>query len=191
MPQQQLVGGHHTGRRGDLQSGGVTRRQPWQEVPDDRAGNFVLDGEDVVQLAVEAFRPQLETTLRVDELRRDSHLLAVFADAAFDHVRDSQPLRDRAHVRRVVLERKCRAARHDLQAGCAREAVDEFLSEPVTEILVGGIAADVGEGQDGDRDVAGLRCSRALQEQHDADGEQRQRRDRENGPTQVTSRRRC
>ena len=45
-------------------------------VPDDGGGDFVLNGQDIGQLAIEALRPQLVSAFGIDELRRDAHAIA-------------------------------------------------------------------------------------------------------------------
>ena len=60
--------------------------------------DVVLNGEDVGQLAVVPFRPQMIAVLRVDELCRHADPASRAADAAFENVRDAERLGDPADV---------------------------------------------------------------------------------------------
>ena len=54
--------------------------EQWQfKRVDDGLGNFVLYFEDIVELAVIGFRPQVKTVIDLDQLRRDTRVVAGFA----------------------------------------------------------------------------------------------------------------
>ena len=88
-----LVGRHVVGR---LALRAVVRRRldAAGQRRDDRRGHLVLDGEDVLELAVVALGPDMPVGLRVDQLHGDADAVAGLAHAAFDHV-----LRRRARAR--------------------------------------------------------------------------------------------
>src|SRR5262245_49675976 len=48
------------------------------------ACDFLLDGEDVLCVALEDLRPEVKTILDLDELCSDAHALAGFAHATFE-----------------------------------------------------------------------------------------------------------
>ncbi len=59
-----------------------------------RGGDFlhdlVLDVEDVLEVAVVAFRPKVAAAFRFDELGRDAHPIAGLSHAALDDVMDAE-----------------------------------------------------------------------------------------------------
>ena len=77
---------------------------------DDRVGDFVLDREDVGQLAIVGLRPQVTVVHRVDQLRGDAHVVAGLAHAAFEDVVDLERLRDVGRAERTALVRERRRA---------------------------------------------------------------------------------
>ena len=56
------------------------------ELRDHRARDLVLHGEDVVERAVVGLRPQVHVPADIDQLRRDPHLPAGGAHAAFQYI---------------------------------------------------------------------------------------------------------
>ena len=103
---------------------------------DDDRGDFVLDGEDVRQLAIEALRPELIAVVGIDELRRDAHAIARPTNAAFQGRPDPQSPADFSDVEILIPKCKRRCAGNHAQAGNARERTDDFLRDAVTEVLV-------------------------------------------------------
>ena len=128
----------------------------------DAAGDFVLHGEDVAELAVVAFGPVMAAGCRIDELRADAQPLAGAAHAAFEHVADAELARDLFHVDRTVLVDERRVAGDDEQPADAGEPGDQVLGNAVGKILLIGIAAHIGERQDRDRGTVGQRQSGVL-----------------------------
>src|SRR3546814_7495935 len=57
---------------------------------DDAAGDVVLDREHVLHLAVVGFRPEVRVGSGIDQLRRDAHVLAGAAYAAFEYRADAR-----------------------------------------------------------------------------------------------------
>ena len=56
----------------------------------DLFGDLVLQVEYIIQTAVEAISPEVVAAGRIDQLRRNAHAIARFADTAFDHVTHAQ-----------------------------------------------------------------------------------------------------
>ena len=54
------------------------------------AVDLVLNGEDVVQVAVEAFRPQMVAADRIDQLGIDAHAARGAPGAALQHIAHAQ-----------------------------------------------------------------------------------------------------
>ena len=111
---------------------------------DDIAGDLVLNDEDVFELSVVGFGPEIEAVLHFDELGTDPKLIAGFADTALENVVDTETLPD-------LLDAECAAI--DL-GQCA----DQLLGEAIGEVLVVGIAAQVVERQDRYRRHLRLGC---------------------------------
>ena len=95
--QHAFVGGHVVGRLalGTAVRGGVdTPRQR----RDDGRGHFVLDGEDVIELAVVALGPDVRVGFGVDQLHGDADAIARLAHAALDDILHLELARDLAHI---------------------------------------------------------------------------------------------
>ena len=76
------------------------------EVVDDAERDFVLDGEDVGQLAIEPARPDGRVVGDVHQLHVDPHLLIRAQHRSFQHVVGRELASDFADVARVPLERE-------------------------------------------------------------------------------------
>src|SRR5207249_11784425 len=64
----------------------------------DRAGDLVLDGEDILQLAVVAFGPDVPISLRIDQLHGDTDAITDLAHAAFEDILDAELACDLLHL---------------------------------------------------------------------------------------------
>ncbi|MGY4282461.1 hypothetical protein ACVWXO_001681 [Bradyrhizobium sp. LM2.7] len=69
----------------------------------DRIGDLVLHGEDVDELAVVTFGPEMAAGGGVVELRGDAHAVVRLAHAALDDVADAEFLGDLPDVDRTAL----------------------------------------------------------------------------------------
>jgi hypothetical protein len=74
---------------------------------------------------------------------------AGLAQAAFEHVAHAQLAAHLLHVDRAALVGEARVARDHEQPAHARQRRDDVLHHPVDEVVLGGIAAEVEERQDG------------------------------------------
>ena len=117
----------------------------------DRRGQLVLDGENVVELAVVSLGPDVRVGRSVDQLGGHPELAARFADAALHQILRAQLLGDFAQVHRLPLVDEGGVARDDEQLVPARQFRDDVLGQAIDEKFLFGIAAHIGEGQDGDR----------------------------------------
>ncbi len=123
----------------------------------DQPRDLLLDGEDILQVAVEIIRPHLEAVGRLDQLRGDAHLLTRPTDAAFDDIGHAQLPRDLRDGRVLAFEVEGRGARRHLQARHLAQHVQEFLAHAVGERLIALLLAEIGEGQHGDGFLIGDR----------------------------------
>ncbi|MNM99811.1 hypothetical protein D3C81_1123810 [compost metagenome] len=139
----------------------------------DLAGDLVLHGEDIVQAAIEAFRPQMIAAYCVDQLGVDAHAPRGASCAALQQVAHAEVLCDPAHVHRLALVGESRVAGDDEQAGDPGQVGDQVFGQPIREGFLLGIVADIHEGQHGYRRFAGQRqgCSLRATELLDGPGE--------------------
>ena len=116
----------------------------------DSAGDALLHGEDVAQLVVVLLGPQLRAVGGVAELHRDPHALAHAPHTAAHDVAGIQRPADLGERQLLVPERQDGVVGDHRQLLEAAERPGDVLGEAVGEIVLGGIAALVGEHQDGD-----------------------------------------
>ena len=81
-----------------------------------RTRNLVLNSEDVVKIAIECLRPKVLVGFCTNQLRGHSQSVAGLADAAFEHVGNTQFTGDRLQPFRPALEVEGRRTRDDPQA---------------------------------------------------------------------------
>ena len=146
---QRALVGRHAGRlhaRDLVVLGGF---QAARQGGDDGAGDLVLHGEDIVELAVVALGPDVHVGRRVDELDGNAQPVARLAHAALDQIARAELLGDLAHVDGLSLVDEGRVARDDEQFAPAAQLCEDVLGEPIGEEFLLGIAAHVGERQDG------------------------------------------
>ena len=146
-------------RRGALLDGRTLLGQELEfERCDDGLRDVVLDGEDVVERAVVALRPDLRVGGRLEQLRRDPHAIAGLAHAALEDVRDLEGPRDLGRRDRLALVREGGVARSDRKRRHPTEVRDDVLGHAVAEVLLLRVSAHVDERQD---DHARFRRSRS------------------------------
>src|SRR6266571_6340334 len=95
--------------------------------------------------------------LRLDELAADADSIPRLPHGALKHIADAEFAPDLLYIHSAALVGKARIAGDDEQPFDAREASDNLLDDAVGEIVLLGIAAHIGEGQDGDRGLVGKR----------------------------------
>ena len=115
--------------------------------PGDASADLVLQIEDVVELPVVALGPHVMPGLGVDQLRRHANPAATLAHAALDDVARAQFLADLANIGRDPLEGKGRVAGDHRKRLPQRQRGDDVLGQPVREVVLLGITADVLERQ--------------------------------------------
>lgn len=118
----------------------------------DGAGNFVLNLEDVAELAVEGVRPQMHAGRDVDQLSRHANcvLHVVAAHAAFDDRADVQLAANFLNVFVHAFVGERRGARDHLQIANARQHIQQLLGQAVGEQLVFALLAERDKRQHGD-----------------------------------------
>jgi hypothetical protein len=111
----------------------------------------VLKVEDVLEVAVETFGPEVAAAERVDQLRGEADAIGRLAHAALQHVAHAEIAGDLPHVNRPVLVDEGRVAGDDEQPPEARQRGDDVLDHAVGEVLLVGVIRQVGERQHGNR----------------------------------------
>src|SRR6185436_17270600 len=86
-------------------------------------------------------------SVRIDELCRDTQLIAGLANAALEKMPDAEGGPDRAQILVLALERERRGPSDDAQARHLAEAIRELLGESVREITLIVVRAHIYEGQ--------------------------------------------
>ena len=122
---------------------------------DDRLGDFVLNRENVGQVAVVAGGPEMAVGRALDQFRIDPDPVAHLAHAALDDIGDAEFPGDALEVLRPSLVGEDRVAAQHEQAGDVRHVGDDVLGDAVAEKFLLGIVAQIGEGQDRQRRLVG------------------------------------
>ena len=138
--------------RGGLANGvDLGRHQPHLQLFDDGPGDLVLDGENVGQIAIIAFGPDMAAAAAVDQLAGDPQAVAGLADAAFEQIADAKIGGDPLEVLRLALVGEAGVAADHKQAGDLGQIGDDVLGDAFGEIIVLWVAAQIVERQHRDR----------------------------------------
>ena len=113
---------------------------------DDLFSDFVLNGEDVVEFAVEIARPQVEAGFCLDQLCRYPNLVTGCLHAAFENVGHIQLLAHFANVDILSAKLKGRIARDHAQAVNLCELVQNRVGESVGKVTSARVLAHIHEG---------------------------------------------
>jgi hypothetical protein len=123
----------------------------------DSLTDLLLYGEDIAHRAFVALGPGVEAVFHGDQLHGDTQPVARFADAALEHVNHAEAGPHLTHIGQSALEMKAGGARSHLQPLHLGEVGDQLLRDPIAEILLISLRAEVDEGQHGDGAL--LQCS--------------------------------
>ena len=113
--------------------------------------DFVLHVEEIGQGLIEPLGPEMIGALGVNELHIDAHAVSAALDAALEDIADVQVAPDRLHVEQLALVRERRVAGDHDGASNSRKIGRQVLRDPVDEMLLLRVAAEIGEGQDDHR----------------------------------------
>src|SRR5882762_6743024 len=98
FPASQIVGVSLDIIRGRLGDGLLFLRQQLDlQLLDNGMGDFVLDGKDVGEIAIETFRPNVTAIVGANELAGDAHARSCFSHASFKYKTDPEFLSDLLH----------------------------------------------------------------------------------------------
>ena len=109
--------------------------------------------EEVGDRLVEPLGPEMIAALGVDQLHVDAHAISAALDAAFEHVADVELAPDLFEIDRLALVGEGGVAADHEHAAHARKVGRQALGDAVDEIVLLGIAADIGERQNDDREA--------------------------------------
>ena len=112
--------------------------------------DFVLHVEEIGEGLVEPLGPQMIAGLGVDKLHVDAHAVTAALNAALKDIADVQLASDLLHVEPLALISEGRIAGDDVGAPNARKIGRQALGDPVDEMLLVRVSADIGERQDDD-----------------------------------------
>src|SRR5262249_22739958 len=118
----------------------------------DPADDLVLNVEDAASFGIEAFGPELACFLGLHQAGGDAHAVALGGDAAREQVTYLQLAADLRRVRAPALVGERGVAGDDGDSGQrARNIADEAVGDPVGEVVLLRIAAEIDEGKNGNR----------------------------------------
>ena len=110
-----------------------------------------LDREDIGELTVVRLRPEVLVACGLDQLRDDPHPIADAPYAPLEQRRHLELRRDLAQAVAPLLERHDRRAGDHPESADLRQLGNHVLRDPVREVLVLRVHAQVEERQDRDR----------------------------------------
>src|SRR5262249_25654827 len=111
----------------------------------DCARDFILNSEDVAQLAVIPLGPAMGSRHGIDELCVDANTVASSADAALEHIAHAELACDLADVGCLSFVLKSRISRDHQEFGEPRQFGDDVLGDAVAEVLLLYITAEISE----------------------------------------------
>jgi hypothetical protein len=112
----------------------------------DAACNLVLQREEIPRVAIEPLGPQMRIGCGVNQLGVDADPVARPPDASFHHITHTQLAADLLCVDRVVPVGERGIARDHEHIRKSREIGCQILGDPVGEILLLRVVAEIGKG---------------------------------------------
>jgi len=113
----------------------------------DPARDLVLQGEQTAHVAIEPLRPQMRISLGIDQLGVYADLAPRSPDAPFQHIAYTQLTANLLGVDGLVPVGERGIARNHETVGDPRQIGRQILGDPVREILLLPIIAEVSKGQ--------------------------------------------
>ena len=111
----------------------------------DLAGQVILDGKNISEVPVIAFAPNVNAGFRFDQLCGQAHAGADLAHAAFQNIAHPEFAGDFPEAGSAVAEHEARVPGNHLKPAVMRQGRDDVLGDPVGEIVLLGVPADVAE----------------------------------------------
>ena len=117
----------------------------------DRFRDVRFDSENIGELAIVNFGPEMCVRHRIDQLHVDAHLIVRLLDTAFENVEDAKLLCDVRQILRRAFEFLRRSPGNDFQVGHLGQPGEDFVLHAFSEKGVVGIATKTVEWQNRDR----------------------------------------
>src|SRR6478752_8028437 len=111
--------------------------------------DLVLNCKNVGEIAIESFRPNVCPVVTVNELSGHAHARASLSYAAFQDKVGAEFFADVLHLSRPFFVSERSVTRNDGKRRNLREISNDVLGDAIAEIFLLGIAAHIGERQDG------------------------------------------
>ena len=112
--------------------------------------DFVLHVEQIGDGLVEPLGPKVIAGFGVDQLHVHPKPVAATLHRAFEHVADVQLAADLLEINRFAFVGECGVSADDERAADARQVRGQALGHAIDEIVLLGIAAEIGERQHND-----------------------------------------
>jgi hypothetical protein len=119
----------------------------WLDRAGDRRDDFVLQFEQIGQIAVVSLGHDVMVGVGPDQLGGNPHPTARFAHAAFDDVAHAQFLADLFYIDCLALVVERRVAGDDREGAPAGQHRDDVLGDSIGEEFLLRVAAEIGERQ--------------------------------------------
>src|SRR3954454_15588358 len=119
----------HVRRRPSLSR--IRSEQSYLQRLSDRPGDFLLNGEDIFQFAIERSRPELNSVRSVHEFSYDTYPVALLAHRSIQKGAHTQLFANRLRFLFPVFEAERRAATDDLEPANLRQSRDQFLGQTI------------------------------------------------------------
>ncbi len=117
---------------------------------DNRARDFILNLEDIMQIAIVFFRPQMITVRNIDQVGDDANPVPRFSYASFQYRGNVQLLADSADVRMLIFKLKRGGPGGDAQARNLCERADQLFGNAIAKIFLITLRRHVGKRKNGD-----------------------------------------
>src|SRR5215813_1254912 len=124
--------------------------EPWLNGPHRPCRHLILQVKYVLQGAIEAVRPNVSASCRIDELPGESHTISCLAHTPLEHVTNAEFARDLFDVDGAALVGEAGVSRDDKQRRKTRQRRDDFIGHAIGEILLFWVRADILKRQNGD-----------------------------------------
>src|SRR6266404_4549930 len=129
----------------------LLRQQLHLELFHNGVGDFVLNSEDVGQVAIKTLGPDMTAVLAANELSSYPHARSGFPHASLQDKSNAKLLTDLLHFYGLVFVGKGGVARDNEQAGDLGQVSDDVLRDAIAKILLLRVAAHVVKRQNGNR----------------------------------------
>jgi hypothetical protein len=144
---------HRVGGRGLFRASSLGDDQVGVQRARQARDDFVLHVEEIGERLIEPFGPEMIARFGVDELDIDAHTVSAALNAALKDIADVQLAADLLQINVLALEGEGGVAPDHERAPNTRKIGRQAFRDPVDEMLLLRVAADVRERQNDDREA--------------------------------------